>query len=159
MTSKGPMPGNDRWAQDFGEELRAEVGGFASVVSGPLRESGFWQVDMRPISPTAADFGFLELDVEMIVYYGANRARLELSTSDEDRALTREIAASIILGRLVERIAPGRVQAHVTLASGKVVPSTVVSVNEHPLPQFRWRSRGEQVLYTAYANSPAEDRP
>ena len=105
---------------------------------------------MIPHSPSSAAFGLLVLEGEMLLHFGSNGARLELDMSEADRVLAREIASSVIRGHLIERVVTGRVHAEVTLADGKIIPTTVIDLSRSPLPRFRWRSRGQQVTYTAY---------
>ena len=77
-------------------------------------------VGVTPRNPDARAFGWTDFPDEMILGIGDHGGRWELGAGAEDVALLRDIARSVIAGRVREVFAPGRSAVSVTLADGSV---------------------------------------
>ena len=81
---------------------------------------------------------------------GNEGGRWEVERSSEQLAFLEELARSVVAGRVVETLGPGRSRVEVTLADGTTEIETGYSAPRGCLPVPGWVRRGRRVEYTPW---------
>ena len=127
------------------------VGSTATYDLGYVHDGRIGVFDVVPRNPRARRINVIA-EQFFIVTVGDDGGRWELSYSDDDVALARDIIAATVAGRVSERSAFGRSRVVVTLEGGGTVHETGYSGCASLLvPQPGWTRWGRLTDYEPYA--------
>lgn len=132
----------------FARHLAKELAGVATVKVDDI-EGGI-TVGVTPRKPDARAFGWTNFSDDIIMGIGDHGGRWELGAGPEDVALLRDIARSVIAGRVSEVFAPGRSAVSVTLADGSVETEIGGEAPIGCLPLPFWRRWSRTIHYAPY---------